>query len=143
MAKAPSNHPSRSQPRLLLRRQTQLAQNAAGVLPQPRHAIHSRRERSVVTGRQQRRQFPAGAVHFPPAIAGLELRVIPHALHVIDPGIGDLRVFQALDDLLDRQRGKTVDDDLPQRFTVLRALEVGREPLVRRQRRVQQDLLAE
>ncbi|MNI54566.1 hypothetical protein D3C73_1094640 [compost metagenome] len=69
--------------------------------------------------------------------------MIPHALHIVDPGAGDLRGFQSGHHFVDAQLRKPVNDDLAQRFAVGRTFEVRREAFIRRQCCIQQHFFAE
>lgn len=48
----------------------------------------------------------------------LQLGMLPHALHVVDAGVGDLCFFQALHDIVGGQLIEHLSDDLGQVFAV-------------------------
>ena len=51
------------------------------------------------SGRQQRRDRACRRFYVAPAFACAQLRMVPHVVHVVDPGIGDLRIVETLHDL--------------------------------------------
>ena len=98
---------------------------------------------AVAGGRQQRRQRAGRAADFAPALARLELRMRPDAGHVVDAGVGDLRVLQPLRDLIDVQAGEGVDDQRAQRLAIGGALRVGQKARILGQFGLAQHLRAE
>ena len=78
---------------------SELMKNCFRMLAKRRHGIHPRREPIRQPGRQQRGDAARRGVHIDPAVAGFQLFVCPHFVHVVHAGIRDLRVIQAGNDL--------------------------------------------
>jgi hypothetical protein len=68
--------------------------------------------------------------------------MVPDALHVIDPGVGDLRVVEPVDHSIEIGRGERFNDQFTQRGAVLEPLEIGAEALIFNQLDLSQDFLA-
>ena len=121
----------------------QLLQNRLRMLSQTGHGIHPGRVGIDAARRQQGGNRPDGRRHLGPAPARLQLRMPPHVVHIVDAGVGDLRLFQPLHHLRGRQRGKGLVDHGAQRVLVRHPARIGRKALVHGQFRLPQHSLAE
>src|SRR6218665_352920 len=106
------------------------AQYRLGVLAHGGHRVHAVVEPVVAPRRQQRRHLAGRRWHVLPAPARGQLRVRPQARHVVDAGVGNLRLVQARHHLRAAQAGEGLLDDGLQRGAVLAAPRVGVEARV-------------
>ncbi|MNZ69374.1 hypothetical protein D3C78_876710 [compost metagenome] len=108
------------------------------MLTKSRHRIHARHVGIASSRWQQTGNNASAGAHLLPALTRLQLRVLPHALHVVDPGIGDLRLVQAFGHCCQAQAGKCLNNQCTQDLTVVHASDVGIEALIVSQLRLQQ-----
>ena len=113
------------------------------MLSQRRHGIHARIARFPRSRRKQRRDRAGGRVHLAPALACLELRMLPHRVHVVHLSVGDLGVVQAPDDFFCGERGECIDDECTQFSARCATFGIGRKARIGRELRPLQDRLAE
>ena len=92
----------------------QLGEDRVGVLAERRHRVHARRRLSQLPGGSMAGSGPAGDLDLAPAVARLQLRVLPDVVHRVDARVGDLRRFEPLDHLRRGQRGEGLDDQRTQ-----------------------------
>ncbi len=91
-------------------------------------------------GRQQRGHRAGRRIDFAPAVARLQLRMLPHVVHVLTCALAICASSSRADHLLGGQRGEGVDDERAQLVARGAALRVGGEALVGGQLGLQQHL---
>ena len=83
-----------------LRIQSQLGKNGLGLGPHRWHCIHANRHIGKLHRRQQRVNEAARSIELPPALARLQLRMIPEVLRGIHLRVGNACRIQATDNFI-------------------------------------------
>src|SRR6059058_5586263 len=100
------------------------------MLAQAGNRVHAGAEGAIGCRWKQRWQVTLRTSHLHPALACLELGMLPDGMHVVDLGIGDGRSVKSSDNLCRAEPGKGLHNNFSQLHAVSRALSVGAETLV-------------